>query len=94
MSSAFSGQGVAIFNLITLPPIAGYDPAFARAILGLHILISWILMATCGLHVSAALYHHFIRKNIILKRMLPFVKPVQVIKRKSKPSNVHPLHRK
>ncbi len=94
MSSAFSGQGIPLFNLITIPPIAAYDPAFARAILGLHILISWILMAAVSVHIFAALYHHFFHKNIILRRMLPFGKPVKGVKKRKKTSNVHHLSRK
>ena len=94
MSSAFSGKGVSIFNLFTIPPIVGYDPSFARAVLGLHILISWVLISFAGLHILAALYHHFIRKNIILQRMLPLVKPIKAVKKTKKPSNIHHLGRK
>lgn len=94
MSSAFSGKGVSLFNLITIPPIASYDPAFGRAALGLHILVSWILIGAGGLHITAALYHHFIRKNIVLMRMFPFSKPIKAVKKKKKSSNVHHLGRK
>tara|TARA_R110000868_G_scaffold42158_21_gene143101 strand:+ start:10413 stop:10940 length:528 start_codon:yes stop_codon:yes gene_type:complete len=40
----------------------------------LHGLNAWIITALIGLHVVAALYHHFILKDNVLKRMLPFVK--------------------
>ncbi|MBK4738777.1 cytochrome b/b6 domain-containing protein [Noviherbaspirillum pedocola] len=31
----------------------------------------WALLVLIGLHVAAALYHHFIRHDTILRRMLP-----------------------
>jgi cytochrome b561 len=40
----------------------------------LHGLNAWVITALIALHVLAALYHHFIRKDIVLKRMLPFTK--------------------
>ena len=43
--------------------------------LGLHILLSWILMALLALHVLAALYHHVYRRDATLKRILPRFKP-------------------
>ena len=40
----------------------------------LHGVNAWIITALIALHVLAALYHHFVRKDNVLKRMLPFVK--------------------
>ena len=40
----------------------------------LHGLNAWIITALILLHAAAALYHHFIRKDNVLKRMLPFAK--------------------
>lgn len=94
MSSAFSGKAISFFGLFSIPAIASYDPEFGRAMLGAHILISWILMGFGGLHILAALYHHFIRKNTILRRMLPFNHGMMTIKKKKKPSKVHHLGRK
>lgn len=38
----------------------------------LHELNAMILVGLVGLHVSAALYHHYVQKDTVLKRMLPF----------------------
>jgi cytochrome b561 len=35
-----------------------------------HVCLAWILLASIILHISASLYHHFIRKDGILKRMM------------------------
>lgn len=40
----------------------------------LHTLNAYVITALIALHIVAALYHHFIRKDNVLKRMLPFAK--------------------
>jgi len=40
----------------------------------LHGANAWIITALIALHLVAALYHHFVRRDNVLKRMLPFVK--------------------
>jgi len=40
----------------------------------LHGINAWILAALVALHIGAALYHHFVLKDNVLKRMLPFGK--------------------
>ena len=40
----------------------------------LHGINAWILTALVAVHILAALYHHLILKDNVLKRMLPFAK--------------------
>ena len=40
----------------------------------LHGLNAWIITALIAAHIVGALYHHFIRHDAVLKRMLPFAK--------------------
>lgn len=40
----------------------------------LHGINAWVIAALIALHVAAALYHHFVRRDGVLKRMLPFAK--------------------
>jgi len=40
----------------------------------LHGINAWIITALIALHIAAALYHHFILRDNVLKRMMPFVK--------------------
>lgn len=40
----------------------------------LHGLNAWLIAALIALHIAAALYHHFMRHDNVLKRMLPFVR--------------------
>ncbi len=41
----------------------------------LHGINAWILTALVAVHILAALYHHVILKDNVLKRMLPLAKP-------------------
>lgn len=42
-----------------------------------HETLAWGLLALVGLHAAAALKHHFIEKDDVLTRMLPFLKPLK-----------------
>jgi cytochrome b561 len=60
-----------VFGLVDLPALARPDEDLAKTVLSVHgkLAIAMALLA-CG-HVAAALYHHFIRKDGVLRRMLP-----------------------
>jgi cytochrome b561 len=60
-----------IFGLFSLPSITPVDPALSKQVLALHGLSARLLMALVVLHVLAALWHHLIRKDTTLRRMLP-----------------------
>jgi len=47
------------------------SPLNARAAYHVHVFFVWMLFAVIALHVLAALYHHFIARDVILIRMLP-----------------------
>jgi cytochrome b561 len=36
-----------------------------------HMILVWSLIILIPIHVGAALYHHFMRRDQVLKRMLP-----------------------
>jgi cytochrome b561 len=73
------------FGLFVIPPCR--DTAFAAAVRGLfdlsvkeledvmwavhHFLGQWLAWPLVVLHVGAALLHHFVRKDTVLRRMLP-----------------------
>lgn len=40
----------------------------------LHGLDAWLIVALIALHTGAALYHHFVRRDNVLKRMIPFAR--------------------
>lgn len=42
-----------------------------------HETLAWIAMTLIALHIGAALKHHFIAKDSVLVRMLPFLSPME-----------------
>jgi cytochrome b561 len=62
---------LSIFGLFSLPSITPVDQALSKQVLALHGIAARLLMALIALHVLAALWHHFIRKDSTLRRMLP-----------------------
>ena len=65
------GDRVSLWFLGTLPALIGEDRAFAHQLLTVHEVVGFSLLGVIALHVSAALFHHFIRRDDILVRMLP-----------------------
>jgi cytochrome b561 len=65
------GQRVDLFFIGELPPIVGPDKALARLTHDAHETLAAIFLVLIGLHASAALFHHFIRRDDVLNAMLP-----------------------
>lgn len=62
---------VSLFGLVTLPSIAAPKARWALTAGDVHATAMWVLLALIGLHAAAALYHHFVRGDGTLRRMLP-----------------------
>lgn len=60
-----------VFGLFSLPAIVAPDNARSSQVLQVHAIIAFVLLFLVAMHMSAALYHHFIRKDGVLKRMIP-----------------------
>jgi cytochrome b561 len=63
-----------VFGLFALPPLWYEDRAFSDQILTVHALVALSIAVLLVLHISAALHHHFVRRDAILKRMIPGVR--------------------
>lgn len=57
------------FTQIVVPPLVSANEALAHRFEDLHELIGTVFYWVVGLHVAAALYHHFIRRDDTLRRM-------------------------
>ena len=69
-NSAF-GAPTPFFGLFNVPAIVGKDEALATQLFTIHRWVGWLVIILVLTHVSAALYHHFIRGDNVLRRMLP-----------------------
>jgi len=63
------------FGLFPVPQLVGPDEAIQNAAESVHFVLFWTLLVLIVLHVGAALHHHYVRKNDVLRRMLPFNRP-------------------
>ena len=58
-----------LFGLVAVPPPV-LDRSLHRVMEAGHEFVSYALLALIAVHVAAALRHHFIKKNDILRRMV------------------------
>ena len=58
-------------GLFTLPSLVDIDEDLGDLASELHETGAYLLLALIGLHVAAALHHHFILKDQTLRSMLP-----------------------
>ena len=66
-----AGYGVSIFGVVNVPAIAAKSDALKDLAKEAHEISTSIIIILLGVHVAAALFHHFIKKDNVLKRMLP-----------------------
>lgn len=65
------GAATPFFGLFNLPAIVSQDEALAKQLFALHRWAGFLLILLVLVHVGAALYHHFVRRDDVLARMLP-----------------------
>ena len=67
----FRGWDVEVCGIVKLPTLAARGTSWAHTAGDIHNFLVWPFLALIALHVVAALYHHFIRRDQVLRRMLP-----------------------
>jgi cytochrome b561 len=65
-----SGAPVTVVGLFALPPIAQENRVISEQFFVLHGLIGFSVAGLVAAHVGAALYHHVVRKDRVLMRMI------------------------
>jgi cytochrome b561 len=69
--SSAAGFPVVLFGVLPLPDFMAVDKEFAKIIKGVHGVAAFSLIALAGLHIAAAIKHHFYDKDGLISRMLP-----------------------
>ncbi len=72
MSSAKGFQTV-WFGVLPLPDLVGKNKALGDLLQELHEMFNYIMLGLVIAHVAAAIKHHFIERDDILTRMIPFL---------------------
>jgi len=71
IASQLHGDHIEVFGLFALPVFMAPDRALSRQIFALHGTVALLLLAPIVMHACAALYHHFVRRDDVLRGMLP-----------------------
>jgi cytochrome b561 len=72
MSSAKGFQTV-WFGVLPLPDLVGKDKELGKLLEEVHAYLNYIMLGLVVAHVGASLKHHFIERDDILTRMVPFL---------------------
>jgi cytochrome b561 len=73
MSSAKGFQTV-WFGVLPLPDLVGKDKELGDLLLEVHKYLNFLLAGLVLAHIGAALKHHFIERDEVLARMVPFLR--------------------
>jgi cytochrome b561 len=72
MSSAKGFQTVYL-GVLPIPDLLSKNEALGETLAAVHAWLAYALIALLGVHVAAALKHHFIDRDDVLRRMLPWM---------------------
>jgi cytochrome b561 len=61
---------VLYFWMFELPPIWKEARAFSEALFKVHVDIGILILTLVSVHIAAALYHHFVLRDRVLKGMV------------------------
>ncbi len=72
VSTSTKGIPTEIFSLFTLPHLMQPDDGLHELFEEIHEILAFVLMGFIAVHAAAAIKHHVILKNDVLRRMLPW----------------------
>jgi cytochrome b561 len=72
--SSATGVSVVYLGLVPLPDLVAKDKALAGILKAVHVGLNFTLVGLVIIHLGAALKHHFVDRDGVLARMLPFVR--------------------
>jgi superoxide oxidase len=71
LASQLHDDHVEVFGVFALPSILAANREWYRWIFVLHRVMALVLLALISVHACAALHHHFVRRDDVLRGMLP-----------------------
>jgi cytochrome b561 len=61
---------IPVYWLFEMPRIWPEDRAFSERMFTVHAIVATLLVIVAAIHIGAALYHHFVRKDEVLMRIV------------------------
>lgn len=74
LMSTYAGYPIKFWGFYQLPLFLEKNKEMGTFFYNIHEILGYITMGVIGVHIGAALKHHFISKDNILTRMLPWGK--------------------
>lgn len=68
--SLTGGHDVSLFGIINIPAFTNPDTIFSKWCWSTHETCAYLLIACVVLHICGALYHHFVLKDNVLRRII------------------------
>ncbi len=65
------GWPIIVFGAVRLPPLVATGSPWRPVAAVAHQYLAWAILVLVGLHVAAAAYHQFLRRDDVVLRMLP-----------------------
>ena len=69
INASSRGYPALLFGVVPLPPLVSRGSSFGHAMGDLHGTVALVLLGVIGLHVLGALYHTFILRDGLLRRL-------------------------
>jgi len=66
-----AGHNLSFFGIFAIPAPIGADPDAARFFGRLHAATAVVLVAAIAAHLASVVYHTYVRRDSLLRRMLP-----------------------
>jgi len=79
LMSSYKNYPVSFFGLFQWPDLVAPDAGMHELFEEVHEWLARLLVTVAIIHASAALYHHFGRRDDVLRRMLPFTGTVLLL---------------
>ena len=68
------GQTLRLFGLVPLPVLVAGNRELGYGLQDWHVDAAWALLALVLCHVAAALWHHYIRRDNVMRSMQPYLR--------------------
>lgn len=70
VANSYNGFPLDWFWVIRLEPFTVKDGELAKTILSAHVAVGWAILVLFALHIGGVLFHHVIRRDATLYRMV------------------------
>ncbi|MEW6677555.1 MAG: cytochrome b [Pseudomonadota bacterium] len=74
LHSSAAGFSVVWFGVLPLPDLVDKQPELAKVLKAMHESAVYFLAGIVVIHALAALYHHHIQRDQVLRRMIPWLR--------------------